>query len=103
MASERGSEPHLQFNQQLTWKAGRQIQNAELQRRLKALGEELQRVDQDHFNSQSLDTHAKQLASRQLLEHKDPGIRAWTAHCLVDVLKIYAPDAPYTPSELKVR
>jgi len=45
---------------------------------------------------------AKELAAQNLLNHKDNGVRAWTACCLVDILKLCAPDAPYTSSQVKV-
>ena len=97
MASKR-----LQFDQPLTWKAGRQIPLTELLKRLSTLGTEIQIAKQEEFDATSLDKTAKELVSPQLLAHKDRGVKAWTAHCLVDVLKLYAPDAPYTPTELKV-
>lgn len=102
MAPTQGVSPQLQFNQALTWKAGRQIPVAELLKRLSSLGTELKNADQDNFERGSLDITAKELASPQLLSHKDRGVRAWTAHCLADVFRIYAPEAPYTAKELKV-
>jgi hypothetical protein len=45
---------------------------------------------------------AKALASEQLLGHKDKGVKAYTACCAVDVLRLCAPTAPFTQKELKV-
>ena len=103
MATSHGTLHRLQFEQPITWKAGRQIPLAELLKRLSALAQELRDVDQEEFETDSLKGAAKELASSQLLAHKDRGVRAWTGHCLVDVLRLFAPDAPYTPAELKVR
>jgi sister-chromatid-cohesion protein PDS5 len=43
------------------------------------------------------------LVNPSLLQHKDVGVRAWTCCCLVDMLKLFAPDAPYPAKNLKVQ
>lgn len=102
MAPQQNGLHRLRFNQPLTWKAGRQIPLSELLKRLSSLGQELRDYEQEDVVRDTIDSTAKELASQQLLSHKDRGVKAWTAHCLVDVLRLYAPDAPYTPAELKV-
>lgn len=102
MAANDDFHDQLQFNQPLTWKAGRQIPVADLLKRLTTLGLEIKSKEQEEFDTTSLNAVAKQLASPQLLSHRDRGVRSWTAHCLVDVFRLYAPDAPYGTSELKV-
>jgi sister-chromatid-cohesion protein PDS5 len=111
MAPRRGAadvvveEPEvsgLTFNEPLSWRAGKPIPTAELLRRLDALSTELREMDQDDDVKVSLTKVAKELAGHNLLSHKDKGVRAFTACCLVDVLKICAPDAPFTPTQLKV-
>jgi sister-chromatid-cohesion protein PDS5 len=92
----------LQFGQPLTWRAGKPIAVAELLRRLETLSQELQTYDQDEVERGSLLKVARELASQQLLSHKDRGVKAWTACCLVDMFRLCAPDAPYTGSQLKV-
>ncbi|KAL9053365.1 MAG: hypothetical protein Q9162_004806 [Coniocarpon cinnabarinum] len=101
MASQQRQLHHLRFKQPVTWKAGRQIPLNELLKRLTALSQELQEVEQEEFAKETLSATAKELVSPQLLAHKDRGVRAYAAHCLVDVLRLFAPDAPYTPAELK--
>lgn len=59
-------------------------------------------MDQEETERESLTGVAKELVSPNLLAHKDKGVRAWTAHCLVDVLRLCAPNAPYTGPQLKV-
>ena len=59
-------------------------------------------MEQDEDEKESFVKVAKELASPNLLAHKDKGIRAWTACCLVDILRLCAPDAPYTAMQLKV-
>jgi len=92
----------LSFNEPLTWRAGKPIAVAELLRRLQALAEELGGLDQEAVDRESLLPVAKELASSNLVSHKDKGVRAWTARCIVDMFKLCAPDAPYTAKELKV-
>jgi len=60
-------------------------------------------MDQEESDKDSLTHVAKELAGPNLLHHKDRGVRAYTACCLVDVFRICAPDAPFTPSQSKVR
>ena len=94
--------PGLQFNEPLSWRAGRPIAIADLLRRLQALSKEMRGMEQEENERDSFTTVAKELASPNLLAHKDKGIKAWTACCLVDILRLCAPDAPYTGQQLKV-
>ncbi|KAL5877658.1 Sister chromatid cohesion protein pds5 [Pyricularia oryzae] len=91
----------LQFDQTLTWRAGKPISTGELHRRLDALSKELSELDQDLTDKNSLTKVAKELVSHNLLTHKDKGVKAFVACCLVDILRICAPNAPFTPSQLK--
>lgn len=98
-------EPHLavlQFNDALSWRAGRAIPTGDLLKRLETLFRELQELDQGQVDKDSLTKVAKELVGQNLIGHKDKGVRAYTACCLADVLKICAPDAPYTASQLRV-
>jgi sister-chromatid-cohesion protein PDS5 len=92
----------LQFNEPLSWRAGKAIATAELLRRLETLAAELRDMDQEETDKDSLTKVAKELVGQNLIGHKDKGVRAYTACCLVDVLKLCAPDAPYTQSQLRV-
>mmetsp|Transcript_34803 Transcript_34803/g.76754 ORF Transcript_34803/g.76754 Transcript_34803/m.76754 type:complete len:186 (+) Transcript_34803:108-665(+) len=42
---------------------------------------------------------AKQLVAQDLLQHKDKEVKLLTVCCLVDILRVFAPDAPYSPEE----
>lgn len=92
----------LQFNEPLTWRPGKPIPTDQLLKRLDRLSKELAEMDQDNVDANSLVKVSKELASHQLLTHKDKGVRAYTACCVVDILKLCAPNAPFTPSQLKV-
>ncbi|KAI3336840.1 armadillo-type protein [Xylariaceae sp. AK1471] len=91
----------LQFNETLSWRAGKPIATGELLRRLEKLSKELADMDQESADKESLHGVAKDLASHNLLAHKEAGVKAYAAACLVDILKLCAPEAPFTPKQLK--
>ena len=93
----------LRFKQPLVGRPGKQISVGDLLTRLKALLDELRTIDQEEAHRDSLMPVAQELAHQSLLQHKDNGVRAWTVCCIVDMLKLFAPDAPYPASKLKVR
>ncbi len=102
MGVSHGNMPGLQFKEDLSWRAGKSIAIADLLRRLQALHKEMRDMDQEENERDSFTKVAKDLASPNLLGHKDKGVKAWTACCLVDILRLCAPDAPYTGQQLKV-
>jgi sister-chromatid-cohesion protein PDS5 len=92
----------LQFNEPLSWKAGKAIPVATLIKRLTVLSKELSELEQEDVDRESLETPAKELATVALMQHRDDGVKAFTACCLADMLRLHAPDAPYTAQQLKV-
>jgi sister-chromatid-cohesion protein PDS5 len=92
----------LKFKQPLVGRPGKQIGVSDLLTRLKALLDELRTIDQEEAHRDSLMPVAESLAHQSLLQHKDNGVRAWTVCCIVDMLKLFAPDAPYPASKLRV-
>ena len=94
--------PGLQFNESLTWRAGKAIPVADLLGRLQNLSKELKNLEQDQVDRTSFTKVAQDLASANLIGHKDKGIRAYTACCVVDILRLCAPDAPFKNAQLKV-
>lgn len=99
---QRYDIPGLDFGDTLTWRAGKPISVADLLTRLQKLASELRNFDLDQVDSRAFNTLAHDLANANLLAHKDKGVRAWTIACIVDVLKICAPDAPFLEGQLKV-
>ncbi|KAI1143890.1 armadillo-type protein [Hypoxylon sp. FL0543] len=91
----------LQFDEPLSWRAGKPIPTGELLRRLEKLSKELVDMDQETVDKESLTHVAKELASPNLLTHREAGVKAFAAACLVDILKLCAPEAPFTPKQLK--
>lgn len=94
----------LSFYQPLSWRVGRSaIPIADLLERLQSLAQELRKLEQEEIDKESLRKVSQELASAHLLAHKDKGVRAWATCCIVDVLRLCAPDAPFTRNQLKVR
>ncbi|KAJ5873937.1 Armadillo-like helical [Penicillium soppii] len=92
----------LSFNQPLSWRVGRSaIPIADLLERLQTLAQELRKLDQEEIDKESLRKVSQELANGNLLAHKDKGVRAWATCCIVDVLRLCAPDAPFTRNQLK--
>lgn len=101
-AGEQDGTKQLRFKQSLVGRPGKQITVSDLLTRLKALLDELRTMDQEEAHRESLMPVAQELAHQSLLQHKDHGVRAWAVCCIVDMLKLFAPDAPYPASKLKV-
>ncbi|OHW95057.1 spo76 protein [Colletotrichum incanum] len=100
---EQGEElVSLQFDEELTWKPGKPIPTTELLNRLQTLSEELSGLDQDTVDVESLNDVAHALGQRNLLAHKDKGVRAYAAVCIADILRLCAPDAPFTADQTKM-
>ncbi|KAL5336387.1 armadillo-type protein [Aspergillus crustosus] len=97
-----GGLRRLKFNEPLSWRVGRSaIPIADLLQRLQTLAQELRKFEQEEVDKGSLDKVSQELATAQLLGHKDKGARAWATCCIVDVLRLCAPDAPFTANQLK--
>lgn len=92
------SPAKLKFRDKLS---GRGLSTDALLKKLKILHTELAEHEQEQTDVASLGAVRKELCSTSLLLHKDRGVKAYTACCLADILRLYAPDAPYTQSELR--
>ncbi|KAL3467746.1 armadillo-type protein [Aspergillus heterothallicus] len=92
----------LRFNEPLSWRVGRSaIPITDLLQRLQTLAQELRKFEQEEIEKECLGKVSQELATAQLLGHKDRGVRAWATCCIVDVLRLCAPDAPFTANQLK--
>ncbi|KIL63535.1 hypothetical protein M378DRAFT_192889 [Amanita muscaria Koide BX008] len=92
------SKKKLSFSDKLLAKG---ISTDALLKKLKALHVELNAMDQEHVDVASLASVRKELINTSILLHKDRGVKAYAACCLADILRLYAPDAPYTQAELR--
>lgn len=99
---EEQEQKNLVFDEELSWRPAKPIPSATLLTRLEKLSKELADFDQGGVVLSSLKRVAGDLAHRNLLQHKDRGVKAYTAACLVDLLRLYVPDAPFTDEQLKV-
>ncbi|KAJ3553727.1 hypothetical protein NM688_g3463 [Phlebia brevispora] len=88
----------LKFHEKLT---GKNLSTDALQKKLKALQTELANMEQERVDTESLGAVRKELISTSILLHRDRGVKAYAACCLADLLRLYAPDAPYTQNELR--
>lgn len=104
MVSQRASQSQerakLDFPEKLI-QTGKKENTEALLRRLKTLHAKLAKLDQDGTDVRSLDPIRKPLVHPTILHHKDRGVKAYAACCLAEVLRLYAPDAPYTPSDVR--
>ncbi|PWN42791.1 hypothetical protein IE81DRAFT_289632 [Ceraceosorus guamensis] len=72
-----------------------------LLKRLKALQKELSEMEQEQVDLSSLNPLCKQLIANPLVHHKVDAVKGSAACCLADLLRLYAPQAPYTGAELR--
>ncbi|KAG0223926.1 hypothetical protein BGX31_008277 [Mortierella sp. GBA43] len=86
----------LQFQQKLTGST------ADLLAKLKNLHEELKSIDQEAVALNSLKSVSLQLIDSSVMNHRDKGIRIYTACCIADMLRLFAPKAPYNINQLKI-
>ncbi|KAF8458449.1 hypothetical protein BGX38DRAFT_1154006 [Terfezia claveryi] len=92
----------LQFSEPISWKLGRPpIAVTLLMKRLKQLLAELCELEQETVDRRSLSTAARDLCAPALLQHKDKGVKAVVACALAEMLRLHAPDAPYTAGQLR--
>ncbi|KAK1245146.1 hypothetical protein MKX08_004775 [Trichoderma sp. CBMAI-0020] len=97
-----GEHQSLKFNEELSWRPAKPIPSGTLLTRLEKLSKELADFEQGEVDLSSLKDVSAQLAHRNLLQHKDRGVKAYTACCLVDILRLFVPDAPFTDDQLKM-
>ncbi|ODV97703.1 hypothetical protein PACTADRAFT_210 [Pachysolen tannophilus NRRL Y-2460] len=90
----------LKFNKTIVPSVKESISNKDLLARLKDLSNEISSIDAEKIDTASLDNIKDQLGHKKLLKNSNLGIQAYVACCLSDILRIYAPDAPFTASQL---
>lgn len=96
-----GGQPSLQklkFHEKLV---GRTTTSTDvLLKKLKALHTELAELEQDRLAEHALDSVRHELIHQSILLHKDKGVKAYAACCISDILRLTAPEAPYSQNEL---
>lgn len=91
----------LNFDEQLASTAAKPISLSDLLKRLKSLAQELENLEQENVYRPSLLKVANQLTSTNLLHHKNKGVTAYVSCCLADLLRLCAPDAPFSQTQLR--
>lgn len=76
------------------------IPTKELINRLSALADHLSALDQAAVSPDEYALLAKDLANAKLLNHQNEAVQAHACCAIADILRIYAPDAPYLDVEL---
>ncbi|KAG7752164.1 hypothetical protein KL911_003962 [Ogataea haglerorum] len=99
MAISKGLQT-LKFKDTLVSTVDRPIATKELITRLQDLHNELSSLDQDKVDLKSLEEIKDSLINKKLLKHSNNGVQTFCACCLADILRFYAPDAPYNASQL---
>ena len=74
-----------------------------LLRRFDAAHTLLREIEQDNEDMPNIKHMTKDLVDKKVLHHKDKDVRLMASCCLAEVLRIYAPEAPYNSAELVVR
>ncbi|KAI9511424.1 armadillo-type protein [Russula earlei] len=92
------SPQKLKFHDKLI---GKSLSTDTLLKKLKTLHTQLAELDQDRVDTATLATVRKELIHNTILLHKDRGVKAYAACCLADILRLFAPDAPYMHNELR--
>ncbi|KIY45059.1 hypothetical protein FISHEDRAFT_50101 [Fistulina hepatica ATCC 64428] len=88
----------LKFREKLV---GKGLSTDALLKKLKTLQGELAAMDQETVDTNSLSTARKELINQSIILHRDKGVKACAACCIADLLRLYAPDAPYNQAELR--
>ncbi|KAI8615015.1 armadillo-type protein [Chytriomyces sp. MP71] len=81
--------------------AAKPLSTNELVARLKDLHSQLSALEQETVDLATVQATASHLVQPSLLGHRDKGVRSLVACSLADVLRLFAPDAPYNQTQLK--
>ncbi|KAI3626699.1 PDS5 [Malassezia furfur] len=68
--------------------------------RVQALRRELAATEQDTLDTKHLDPYCDALKKSEFLQHPRAAVRASVACCLSDMLRLYAPNAPFSEAEI---
>lgn len=72
----------------------------ELIKNMKLLLNGLKSLDQETTDTNSLNSVTRELISPVILAHRDKTVKAIVSCCLANLLRLYAPEAPFSHSEL---
>ena len=78
----------------------RTLSNKEQLNRLVELHEKISILEDDQVDLETLRPISKDLINKKLLNHASIGVQAFVCCCISDILRLFAPNAPYTDEEL---
>ncbi|KAI5953642.1 PDS5 [Candida jiufengensis] len=90
----------LNFNKPIISSIKSSISNKELLKRLTLLHEELSVMEDENLDISSLNQVRKDLINNKLLNNSSIGVQAFVCCSIADILRLYAPNAPYSEEEL---
>lgn len=90
----------LLFDDGIVSTASEPITTKELLARLSILQKELSELDQATVDLSSLEKVKSDLVNKKLLKNTNLGVQIYVACCLSDILRLFAPDAPYNDTTL---
>lgn len=90
----------LTFNKPIISTPQKPIASKDLLIRLQQLSDELSTIDQENPDLKSFNKIKDDLVNPKLLKSSNPGVQAYVCCGIADILRIYAPDAPFTATDL---
>jgi sister chromatid cohesion protein PDS5 len=79
---------------------GKATRKVELLSRIKVLHDSLKHLDEVGTMKKTLAAISGQLNSKKLIGNQEKEIRLLSAACILDILRLFAPDVPYSSEEL---
>ncbi|KAK6454436.1 precocious dissociation of sister chromatids [Scheffersomyces xylosifermentans] len=99
-SASRSNKPKLSFKKSIIPSVKESISTKELLVRLQALSDEFSSLDQDNYDVEAVKRYQVDLINKKLLQHANAGVQAYTCCALSDILRITAPNAPFTAQQL---
>lgn len=90
----------LLFNKTIISTPQNPIATKDLLIRLQQLSDELSTIDQENPNFSSIEKYKQDLVNPKLLKSNHIGVQAYVCCAISDILRIYAPDAPFTSDDI---
>ncbi|CAK9438111.1 uncharacterized protein LODBEIA_P24230 [Lodderomyces beijingensis] len=100
-AYSRPSSGSLSFDKPILSTIKRSISTKEQLARVSELHEKLSNLEDAEVDDlDSLRPYALELIDKKLLNHTSVGVQAFVCCCIADILRLFAPNAPYSEEEL---
>lgn len=97
---DNGKSQKFSFNKLIISTVSDPISTKELINRVRTLSNELAAFHQEHVEIPIFNSLKKDLVNKKLLRHANTGVQAYVCCSIADILRLCAPDAPFTAGEL---